>query len=51
MTITIRRHHVIGVLIMLVGLIVMPDGPWYRELPGLMLLLLGARVYDGRYPR
>lgn len=51
MTITIAKHHVIGMILLVAGMIVLPDGPWYRELPGILLILLGTKVYDGHFPR
>lgn len=32
-------HHKLAVVLMAVGMAVMPDGPWWRELPAIMLFL------------
>jgi hypothetical protein len=40
------RRHWFSSIVLLAGVIVMPDGPWWREVACLLLILIGAEKYE-----
>jgi hypothetical protein len=40
------KRRLAGLAVFVAAMFFMPEGPWWREIPTIVLFIMGTRIYD-----